>query len=357
MYFAALMKADFLIIGQGIAGTVLSYTLMQAGQSVLVMDEHKPNSASRIAAGVINPVSGRRFTVAWQYDEIYPVAVEVYKAMEQLLGVPVFKPRDIYNVLPSEQLKAAFMERTVGLSYMEDPSADRVAHYDQWLDQPHGAAIVKGATVLLQHLLPGWRNYLKQHNSLREERLELSRLEIGPEGVRYADITARYLIFCEGAATVNNPWFNYIPFLLNKGEVLQVQVPGFSTPDIIKRSVSLVPQGDDTYWVGATFAWDYPDEQPTAEKRDILEIGLKQLLKVPYKVLNQLAAVRPSGTDRRPMMGLHPKYPALGIFNGLGTKGTSLAPAMAAQFAAHVLQNVPLQADTDINRFFNRYKG
>lgn len=330
---------------------------MQTGQSVLVMDEYKPNSASRVAAGVINPVSGRRFTVAWQYDQIYPVAAQLYQELEQLLGVPVFKPRDIYNVLPSEQLKEAFMERTTGLSYMEDPPEERVKTYGQWLDQPYGAAVVKGATILLHNLLPAWRDHLKNHNSLREERLDLSRLEIGPEGVKYGDISARYLVFCEGAAIVNNPWFNYIPFLLNKGEVLTVQIPGFSTPDIIKRSVSLVPKGEDTYWVGATFAWDYPDEAPTAEKREILEKGLQQLLKVPYRVLDQLAAVRPSGTDRRPVMGLHPRYPSLGIFNGLGTKGSSLAPAMAAEFVAHVLRNEPLQADTDIKRFFNRYKG
>jgi glycine/D-amino acid oxidase-like deaminating enzyme len=351
------MKVDFLIIGQGIAGTVLSYTLLQAGQSVLVLDEYKPNSASRIAAGVINPVSGRRFTVAWKYDQIYPVAVKTYREMEQLLGVPVFKERDIYNVLPSAQLRDAFMTRTTGLSYMEDPSAEKVRNYGQWLDQPYGAAIVKGGTVLLHHLLPAWRDYLKKQHSLLEQRLVLSDLQIRPDSVQYGGITARFLIFCEGAAIVNNPWFNYVPFLLNKGEVLKVRIPGFSTPDIVKRSVSLVPQEEDTYWTGATFAWDYPDEQPTAEKREILENGLQQLLKVPYQVLDQLAAVRPSGTDRRPIMGLHPQHPALGLFNGLGTKGASLAPAMAAEFTAHILQSRPLQPDTDVKRFFNRYKG
>jgi len=329
---------------------------MQAGQSVLVVDEYKPNSASRIAAGVVNPVSGRRFTIAWQYDEIYPVAVKVYRELEALLNVPIFKERDIYNVLPSEQLKQAFKERTAGLSYMEDPTEVRVAHYDQWLDQPHGAAIVKGGTVLLYNLLPAWRDYLKNNNCLLEERIELSRLDISAEGVKYGDINARYLIFCEGAAIVNNPWFSYIPFLLNKGEVLRIKVPGFSTPDIVKRSVSLVPQGEDVYWVGSTFAWDYADEEPTPEKREYLENGLQQLLKVPYQVLEQLAAVRPSGTDRRPIMGLHPEFPVLGVFNGLGTKGSSLAPAMAAEFAAHILKSSPLQPDIDINRFFNKYK-
>lgn len=351
------MKVDFLIIGQGIAGTVLSYALMQAGQSVLVMDEYKANSASRVAAGVVNPVSGRRFTIAWEYDAIYPVAVKVYRELEALLGIPVFKERDIYNVLPSEQLKQAFMERTAGLSYMEDPSEERIARYGQWLDQPYGAAVVKGGTVLLNGLLPAWRNYLKEKSSLLEERIDLSRIVTNTDGVTYGDISARYLVFCEGAATVHNPWFNYIPFLLNKGEVLQVQIPGFSTPDIIKRSVALVPQGDDTYWVGSTFAWDFPNEAPTADKREFLEKGLQQLVKVPYTVLDQLAAVRPSGTDRRPIIGLHPESPVLGIFNGLGTKGSSLAPAMAAEFAAHLLQKEPLRPDTDIKRFFNRYKG
>ncbi|MBW8686564.1 NAD(P)/FAD-dependent oxidoreductase [Chitinophaga rhizophila] len=351
------MNIDFLIIGQGIAGTVLSYTLMQAGQSVLVMDEYKANSSSRVAAGVVNPVSGRRFTVAWEYDNIYPVAVKVYRELEALLGIPVFIERDIYNVLPSAQLRQAFTERTTGLSYMEDVSPERLASYEQWLDQPFGAAIVKGGTVLLHHLLPAWRDYLISRNSLNESRFDLNLLEVNATGVKYGDITARYLIFCEGAAIVNNPWFNYVPFLLNKGEVLYVEVPGFSTPDIIKRSVSLVPRGEDTYWVGSTFAWNFPDEAPTVDKRAFLENGLQQLLKVPYKILEQQAAVRPSGTDRRPIIGMHPVSRVLGIFNGLGTKGSSLAPAIAAEFAAHLLQNTPLRPDIDIKRFFNKYKG
>ena len=348
------MNIDFLIIGQGIAGTLLSHTLLKAGSSVLVIDEYKPNSASRIAAGVINPVSGRRFTIAWQYDEIYPVAVSVYKELEQLLNMPVLKERDIWTVLPSEQLREAFMERTSGLEYMHLPVSDP---YEQWLHQPFGAAVIKGATVLLHNLLPAWRAYLQKQHALLEERMDLDLLQVNDNGVKYKHITARKVIFCEGAQTVSNPWFKDIPFLLNKGEVLHVRIPGLHTADIIKRTIALVPQSPETFWVGATFAWNYEDELPTADKRAFLEAGLQQLLKVPYEVLEQQAGVRPSGTDRRPMMGLHPDFPALGIFNGLGTKGTSLAPAMAAQFAAHLLKETPLQPETDSKRFFNRRKG
>jgi glycine/D-amino acid oxidase-like deaminating enzyme len=347
------MKIDYLIIGQGIAGTLISYTLMEAGASVLVMDEYKPNSASRVAAGVINPVSGRRFTISWQYDEIYPVAVNTYRHMEELLGVPVFKERDIWNVLPSEQLKDAFMERTSGLAYMHVPEKDP---YEQWLNQPFGAAVIKGGTTLLYNLLPAWREYLQKHQALREERIDFDLLEMG-DTVVYKDIEASRIIFCEGAQIVSNPWFKQIPFLLNKGEVLKVRIPGFQTDDIIKRSITLVPQSPEVYWVGSTFAWEYPDEAPTEDKRAFLEAGLQQLLKVPYEILSQEAGVRPSGTDRRPMMGMHPEHPVMGIFNGLGTKGTSLAPAMAAQFAGYLLRDEPLWPETDIKRFFNRRKG
>lgn len=353
------MNVDYLVVGQGIAGTMLSYSLMQAGASVLVIDEYKENSSSRVAAGVVNPISGRRFTVAWLYDEIYPVALKTYREMEGLLGLPVYKERDLWTVLPSEQLRTAFFDRTTGLDYMQLPSDAAVAHYDQWLDQPFGAAVIKGGTVLLQQLLPIWREYLKKHNSLLEERFEHSRLQAKSTSVTYGDIHAKALIFCDGAQTPHNPWFSAIPFLLNKGEVLTVRVPGFETADIVKRSISMVPipGQNDIYWVGATFAWDYPDENPTAEKRAFLENGLQQLLKVPYEVLDHQAAVRPSGTDRRPMLGMHPEMPSLGLFNGLGTKGSSLAPAMAAQMTAHLLRNAPLWQETDIKRFFNRYKG
>jgi glycine/D-amino acid oxidase-like deaminating enzyme len=350
------MSVDFIIVGQGIAGTLLSYTLMQKGCSVLVIDEYKANSASRVAAGVVNPVSGRRFTTAWEYETFYPILVNTYQELEKLLGIPVFVERDIWMALPSAQLRSAFMERTAGLSWFREPETREEERYNQWLDQPYGAAVVKGGTVLLTELLPAWRKYLTAHNALLDQKLDYNEIQLTATGVQYKHVEARQLIFCEGAATTQNPWFSYIPFLLNKGEVLHIQVDGLQTEDILKRSISIVPQTPDYFWVGATFAWDFPNEDPTEEKRAVLEAGLQQLLKVPYRIVGQEAGVRPSGTDRRPMLGLHPKHPGLGIFNGLGTKGTSLAPAMAAHFADHLLQNLPLWPEVDIKRFFNRYK-
>ncbi len=298
------MDVDYLIAGQGIAGTLLSYSLLQAGQRVLVIDEYKPNSASRIAAGVINPVSGRRFEMAWMYEQLYPFALQTYRHLEELLNVPVFKERDIWMALPSEQLRTAFNNKTAqGAAQQYTHTAD-AALWDAWLHQPYGAAIVKGATVLLQHLLPAWREHLHAKGALWQERLDIDLLRLVTNtrqpatgynqkegmaaqddtllqgvvagksgGISYKGITARALIFCEGAQIIHNPWFKNIPFLLNKGEVLKIQVPGLLTENIIKKSITMVPQEPETFWVGSTFVWDYPNEAPTPEKRPFWKMG------------------------------------------------------------------------------------
>jgi glycine/D-amino acid oxidase-like deaminating enzyme len=348
------MEYDYLVVGQGIAGTMLSYSLLQAGQRVLVIDAYKPNSASRIAAGVINPVSGRRFEMAWLYNELYPFAKQTYTQMGQLLGVPAFTERDIWMALPSEQLRIAFNNKTAQGPAQQYTRPANAALMDAWLQQPFGAAIVKGATVLLQHLLPAWRRYLAERELLLETQLDPSALLHNAAGVQYQHMQARAVIFCEGAQIIHNPWFGQIPFLLNKGEVLQVKVPGLHTENILKKSITLVPQAPEVFWAGSTFVWDYTDEAPTAEKRAFLEQSIGQMLKVPYTVLGQQAGIRPSGKDRRPIMGLHPRHPALGLFNGLGTKGCSLAPYMAHLLTMHLLQGAPLPPETDIKRYFNR---
>jgi glycine/D-amino acid oxidase-like deaminating enzyme len=342
-------KADYLIIGQGIAGTMLSWFLLQAGKSVIVIDDAKPNSASRVAAGIINPVSGRRFEPAWMYDTIYPFAKDTYLQLSALLQVPVFTERQLWTVFPSAQMRDAFLNKTTVNDYTELPTTLK---YEAFLDQPFGAAIVNGATVNLRSLLPAYREYLKQRESLLETHLDMAALDISPTGVIYGDVVADKLICCDGVATTALPFFKSVKFLPNKGEVLLVKVPGLETTDIIKKGITLVPQEEGVFWAGSSFVWDYEDDHPTVVQREVLEQRLAQLLKVPYEVVGHLSAVRPSGNDRRPIAGFHPEYPAIGIFNGLGTKGCSLAPFMAAHFRDVLVANAPLMPEIALQRYF-----
>lgn len=333
---------DYILAGQGVAGTVLAWEMKQAGLKIAVFDDGRADAASRLAAGIINPLSGRLFEVSWQYETVYPLAKATYRAMEAEMGISVFTERDIWNVWPSAQMRDAFAENPT--PYSEQPSALR---YDGLLSAPFGAGIVKGANVDLATLLPAWASYA----GARRETLDPAQVRITGNGVEYKDLQAKALIFCEGAASPKNPWFGKLKFHPNKGEALIIRLP-FDTSDIIKKGVTLVPLGDQTFWAGATFVWDYQDTAPTAEARAQIESQLQQLLLTPYEVLGHRAAVRPAGPDRRPMAGIHPHIPQLGIFNGMGSKGCSLAPWCARKFVANLMNGEAMPPEIDIKRFF-----
>ena len=56
--------------------------------------------------------------------------------------------------------------------------------------------------------------------------------------------------------------------------------------------------------------------------------------------------------DRRPVIGCHPEEDRVAIFNGLGTKGVSLAPYFSDLFAQHLVENRQLCSEVDVRRFF-----
>ena len=68
------MQVDYLIIGQGLCGTWLSWYLTQENRSLIVIDKNEPISASKISAGIINPVTGRRMVKVWMAEQILSFA-------------------------------------------------------------------------------------------------------------------------------------------------------------------------------------------------------------------------------------------------------------------------------------------
>jgi glycine/D-amino acid oxidase-like deaminating enzyme len=74
-------------------------------------------------------------------------------------------------------------------------------------------------------------------------------------------------------------------------------------------------------------------------------------LKVPFKIVDHKASVRPANIERRPFVGFHPTYKNVGILNGMGTKGCSLAPFFAKQLADHIISGNEILVEADIKRF------
>jgi glycine/D-amino acid oxidase-like deaminating enzyme len=120
---------------------------------------------------------------------------------------------------------------------------------------------------------------------------------------------------------------------------------------VFKKGLTLAPWKVGLYWVGASYEWAFDHKEPTAAFRERTEAVLKEWLKVPFRTVDHFASVRPATLERRPFVGFHPLYPAVGILNGMGTKGCSLAPYFAHQLVEFITKGSPIRPDADIKRF------
>ena len=173
--------------------------------------------------------------------------------------------------------------------------------------------------------------------------------------MKYKGWTAKKIIFCEGAKGAKNPFFEYLPFRLSKGEILIVDIPNGNFEKLLKHHIFLVPLGENRYWVGSFYDRDFKDDLPTEKGEKSLLENLKATLDTPFEVIEHRAALRPTTTDRRPFLGLHPELPTLAIFNGLGAKGASLGPFFAKQMANFLVHDKEIEWEVSVEKRTRKY--
>jgi glycine/D-amino acid oxidase-like deaminating enzyme len=121
--------------------------------------------------------------------------------------------------------------------------------------------------------------------------------------------------------------------------------------NIYKKGISLIPVGDHIFWAGSSYEWDFKDDRPTEAFRTRTESMLVGWLKTPFRIMDHIASVRPATLERRPFVGWHPSVPRVGILNGMGTKGASLAPFYASQLANQAAGKGTIRPEADLARF------
>lgn len=351
-------RTGTIIIGQGLCGTWLSFWLQQLGEDFLVIDRNDLQSSSRIASGVINPVTGRVLAETWMAGTLLPFCLEAYQQIGRQINIDCIRTVEILHCFPTEQMQQGFQKRLPQLpAYLS--AVDDAAPWEKYFDIPHGLGMIHPALLIdLNRLLNHWQQQLRESGRYREGVFDREQLEIHDGKVLYQDILAERIIFCDGVASLDNPYFNRLPFAPNKGEALLVRIDELPSTHIYKKGFSLVPypfvngKTDEHYfWVGSTYENRFTETGATAAFRQRTEAQLKQWLKLPFTVLDHWAAVRPATVERRPFAGMHPRHPQVGLLNGTGTKGCSLAPWLARQLAGHIKNGQPIQPEAGIGRF------
>ena len=346
------MHIDFLIIGQGICGTLLSWYLQKEKQNFIVIDDNDQQSASRVAAGIINPVTGRRIVTTWMIDEVMPFAWEAYNEISIELEIIAISQKNIIDFFPNEQMREIFVERLKDNDKYLHSFPDQ-NHFRNHFKFDYGCGEIRPSyTVHLEDLLPAWRKKLKENDQLLEENFNIEALQASNNKIIYKNIKAEKIIYCNGIKSFDDPLFSMLPYSFNKGEALIINAPDLVATHTFKKGVFLSPLiTPGLFWVGSNYIWEFQDANPTSKFRNITENFLKSWLKVPFEIVDHKAAIRPATLERRPFIGFHPAQPAIGMLNGMGTKGCSLAPYFVNQFVQHLLFDAPIHAEADLKRF------
>lgn len=344
------MHYDFIIVGQGICGTLMSWQLIKEGCKVLVIDQPKMSS-SRVASGLINPVTGKRWVTTWLLDELLPIAENTYAQFGRELGLNIWREYLMLHMFKSLETEHFFKDRLAqNAPYLEwYADGDIWQHYFNY--QGSVGAIQSCYMVGLQDLLVQWRQKLKSENKLLETSLDWNKCQLNSDKIVYENVTANYIIACEGALSTNHHLFNSLPFSFNKGEVLIVSIPDLPKDYLYAHEFKLLPWKDGLFWLGASFEWNYKNELPSIDFKTKATQWLQHFLKLPFTIVDHLAAIRPSVVDYRPIVGSHPLYQNLLILNGTGTKGCLQAPYLSECMKKYLLNKESLPESVDIARF------
>lgn len=313
-------------------------------------------SASSVAAGVINPVTGRWMTKTWNFDLLLPEAERTYRALEKEFGVRIFHPipeiRFCQNADDSKRanrrMRNPRYNNVLGRSYAPGEAAPE-------FNDPHGSfSIVQAAYVNLPELIQTLRDTFAGLGVFRDESFLHSQLEPTPTGWRYGDLRACKVTFCEGAAARNNPFFEDLALSPAKGETLLCRSPTLELPHTLYHHKKwLLPYPDGRFRVGATYDESDLTDAPTEKRKKELLAAIRNALRTPHEIrtIAHLAGIRPGTPDNRPIIGAHPTAAGLYLLNGLGSKGASTAPAMTLRLARHILNGEPVDAEVDLARF------
>ena len=339
-----------MVVGQGLAGTLVSFALFMEGRKFVVMDSGMELSASSVAAGMWNPIGFRRLGFTWRAMEFLPVMLETFRKMETIAGKSFAHEMPVQKKIPGE-------------AYADNWEALRKSpQYASWLS-PLYTAPLKGKEPLLWGdvlgsgyldlggVLRWWKEFLSGQNQYREEQVSYTDFVPVEKGVFYRDIFFDRVIFCEGVNARKNPWFPNLPIQCNKGELLSLQANGLETNKVLNNGKFLLPMENGRGKLGSTYEWWKEDTLPEESNRSLLLKKAQELLPDSYQITGHQAGLRPTVADRRPLVGQSSRCANMWLLNGLGTRGVMIGPFWAAYLLDMIFRNREPDPETAIDRF------
>jgi len=338
---------DYFIIGQGLAGSLLALSLIDKGNKVLVIDNEHQDSSSIVAAGLINPLAGLRFSHPNLLSQWLTSSKKCYSNLEKRFSIKLYHQQKMLRIFHNEEQKDYWHKRK------DDPFIGKIADNTESISMHLGACLPKETGYLdMPLLLKTLQDFLKENASLITSNFNHADLTLS-KTIQWQGYQAKKLIFCEGYRGLENPWFSDLPFAPVKGEIIQLKADDNLPNYIVNKKFWLIPQADNSYRLGATIDRNNLDNNQTKAGLNILKKAFHSLFpeKEMPEVINHKAGVRPSTKDRQPFIGPHPSIDNFYIFNGFGGRGVLTMPYYIDLFLKNLIDGELLPEEVDIKRF------
>lgn len=353
---------DTIVVGQGLAGTTLAWKLIDRGKRVLVIDSNDGSGASQVAAGLMTPVTGKRMVCSPSFQEEWLAAVSFYRQIEERLKVALLIEEPMVRLFDSEEGREEYLDRSDATGRVK---AERwEGRIEANGNKKIGVEISPAGRVNVTDYLEASRKAFEELSSFQGLDLDLDDVVMNREGISVPkmSVAAKSLVLCQGA--VSSQLFPEVPNNPAKGEIHKVRLEKMALERVVHRSIWLAPNKQESvtdgypkeWLVGATYDWEDFDRTPTAKAEAELNRKLEYLIEERPKLLKKLVGIRPTMKDRQPVLGQHPEYRGVWIFNGLGSKGTLKAPKMADHLLAAMVDNRQLPTGISYQRLLTAAK-
>lgn len=346
-------RFETVVLGQGLAGSALAWKLHERGESVLLVDRGDESSSSRIAAGLLTPITGQRLTRYPDWGQCYDAARKFYQFVEKQTDERFFSESPMVRLFASRQERERFLKK---YRDADDVSLCEESALPQAVSSPFGGfEMLSAARLDTKSYLTATQKYFESRGGYREVTLSLPedlQIEKDQISVPQLNVVCNQIIFCQGFEATKNPWFRDVPFDAAKGEILTLNVPDWRESRVVHAGLWVAPENNHRIRIGATYEREQLDQCPTEAGRTDLLQKWNQLQNVSREgdIVEHRAAIRPVIHGRSPRMGLHPNDARLGFFNGLGSRGALLSPVLADQMIGLLCEGIAVDDKYDLHQ-------
>ena len=328
-------KYEYIIIGQGLAGSALAWTLYFNNKSFIIIDSESDLSASKAALGIYNPITGRKNIKTWNAEILFKELETFYKKVEKSLKTKILYEKDIYRPFHDNKDVNDWNTRL---------GNDKYKKYLRKIDK-NGIITVGSGYLNVKKYLKDTKKYFQCLGRYKVDNIKNEDLLNKNNSIVIEGYNSEKIVMCRGINEKKINLFSEIPLSPVAGNSIKIKSNHFSDY-ILNKGISVFNINKNKLFAGSTYDNGYTNKGYSHLKKRI-----KKVINKEFKIIKSYFGIRPASKDRRPIVGKHEVINNLYLINGLGSKGVSQSPYCSKELSDYIENNKKINEEINIDRF------